>query len=139
MANTKIKSGISNKRARITANDLSLLNGISEKINEEYLKNIREIISYNIAEQVRDGCDVVNIDIPYIGELTISRKLLDSTKNKNGLTYKFEYDFVPSLVFYKSICKAFEDGDCDLPKILADKYGTKIYNMYESFLGEYNE
>ena len=47
MANTKIKSGISNKRARITANDLSLLNGISEKINEEYLKNIREIFNKN--------------------------------------------------------------------------------------------
>ena len=46
---------------------------------------------------------------------------------------------MPSLVFYKSICKAFEDGDCDLPKILADKYGTKLYNMYESFLGEYDE
>ena len=82
MANTKIKSGISNKRARITANDLSLLNGISEKINEEYLKNIREIISYNIAEQVRDGHDVVNIDIPYIGELTISRKTLDNNQKK---------------------------------------------------------
>ena len=90
MANTKIKSGISNKRARITANDLSLLNGISEKINEEYLKNIREIISYNIAEQVRDGHDIVNIDIPYIGELTISRKTLDNTKYINGLAYKFE-------------------------------------------------
>lgn len=138
MASNKIKSSITNKKARLTANDLSLLNGVSEKINEEYLKNIQEIISYNVAEQVREGKDTIVADIPFIGELSIDRNAVISSK-KNDVSYKFEYDFVPSLAFYKSLCKAFDDGDCDLPKILADKYGNKLYNMYESFLGEYDE
>lgn len=125
-----------NQRAKLTAQDLSLLNGVSEKINTEYLKNLEQILVYNVAELVRNGAEEIEVDFPFVGTICIRRRLQNTTKKSDGPSYSFSFGFRPGITFAKSIQAAFENGTSDLPDMLADKYGKKLLNMYEKFLGE---
>lgn len=135
MKNKKESMSYLNQRIRLTAEDLSLLNGVSIKINTEYLKNLYDLIIYNIAEKARSGAEEIEIDLAYFGTIIIKRQIKSTTRKNNEPSFTFTYDFKPSSLFYKNAALAF-DGNCDLPDLFADKYGEKLLNMYNSFLYE---
>lgn len=135
MDNTKQKLTF-NQRIRLTAEDLSLLNGVSVKINTEYLKNIQQLVMYNIAEAIRGGAEEVEVDLAYLGTIIIKRRLKSTTRKNNEPSYDYEYEFKPSVTFFKDLKLAFNEGQCKLPDLFADKYGKKLLKMYESFLNE---
>lgn len=136
MPEVKSKNTETVQSIKLMASDLSALNGVSEKINTEYLKNIQQIILYSAAEMIRDGAEEISIDIPFLGTINIVRKIYSSTKKNNRPSYKFTYTFSPNRSFDKGIKLAFEDGFCELPDMLAEKYGKKLLAMYEKFLND---
>lgn len=131
-----IKTSVINQQAKLTVEDLSLLNGVSEKINTEYLKTLQQIILFSAAEMIRNGAEEVSVELPYIGSVGVKRKLKNRIKKSDDIAYTFTYNFKPGNSFSKELKKVFEDGVCPLPTMLADKYGKKLLSMYERFLNE---
>lgn len=133
--NNKKKMSL-NQRVRLTAEDLSMLNGVSVKVNTEYLKNLQQLVMYNVAEAIRNGAEEVEVDLAYLGTIIIKRQLKSTTRKNNEPSYDYEYDFKPSVTFFKDLKLAFNEGYCKLPDLFADKYGKKLLKMYESFLND---
>lgn len=122
-----------NAQAKLSAHDLSLLNGVSEKINSEFLKNLRDVMVYAAAEMVRDGAGSVSVDYPFVGSLTISRS---TSKKGNTCPGDLYYSFTPAKTFDKNMRLAFDEGYSEIPSMLADKYGAKLLSTYQKFLEE---
>lgn len=133
MSSKILDNTTTNASAKMSAHDLSLLNGVSEKINSEFLKNLRDIMVYASAEMIRDGADTVSVNYPYIGAITIAR-----TNNRRGSnsTSDLVYSFTPSKTFDKNMKQAFDEGYSEIPSMLADKYGAKLLSTYQKFLEE---
>lgn len=116
-------------RALQTAKDLSKLNGISIESNTEYIMGLAQIALYNICEGFNSGESVGYADIPMVGSLKVTMTKLDK---KNDPT--FEFEFTPYRTFLSSVKRAYDTGVCELPKMIADRYGEKMTYIYNSIL-----
>ena len=129
MAATKLDT----KFSKDIAEDLSLLNGLPNKINLEYIRNIQQLIMYRICEQRLIGRKTVSVEIPMLGMLTISTK--DTvTSNINIKPSDLVYSFEPTKQFNQCVVQAFNNEGFDLPEMLASKYGDRILKVYNDLL-----
>ena len=129
MAATKLDT----KFSKDIAEDLSLLNGLPNKINLEYIRNVQQLIMYRICEQRLIGRKTVSVEIPMLGMLTISTK--DTiTSNINIKPSDLVYSFEPTKQFNQCVAQAFNNEGFDLPEMLASKYGDRILKVYNDLL-----
>lgn len=129
MAATKLDT----KFSKDIAEDLSLINGLPNKINLEYIRNVQQLIMYRICEQRLIGRKTVSVEIPMLGMLTISIKdtvTSDINIKPSDLVYSFE----PTKQFNQCVAQAFNNEGFDLPEMLASKYGDRILKVYNDLL-----
>lgn len=129
MAATKLDT----KFSKDIAEDLSLINGLPNKINLEYIRNVQQLIMYRICEQRLIGRKTVSVEIPMLGMLTISTKdtvTSDINIKPSDLIYSFE----PTKQFNQCVAQAFNNEGFDLPEMLASKYGDRILKVYNDLL-----
>lgn len=120
------------KSFKTIAEDLSLINGLPNKINADYVRNIQQLIIYKICEQRLSGKKEVAVEIPLIGILTIrvsNSKAKDLDLKLKDLSFSFE----PFGIFSEDVLKAFNNEGFDLPEMLANRYGDKILKVYNEF------
>ena len=118
------------KHVKRSSEDLSLLNGLSNKVNSEFVMNLSQIYLFYLCEQFNTGLDSATIDIPMVGTLTVS---VESLENSNP---EFSYKFEPYSYFNDAITEAYNNGTIDLPEVLLDKYSKKIVSIYDDLLEE---
>lgn len=114
------------------AEDLSLINGLPNKINLEYIKSVQQLIIYRICEQRLSGKKTVTIEIPNIGLLTINFENVKSELDIKPSNLK--YSFEPTKGFSEDVARAFNNDGFELPEMLANKYGQRILNKYNELL-----
>lgn len=114
------------------AEDLSLINGLPNKINLEYIRSVQQLIIYRICEQRLSGKKTISVEIPNIGLLTINFENVKSELDikPNNLRYSFE----PTKGFSEDVARAFNNDGFELPEMLANKYGQRILNKYSELL-----
>ena len=117
------------KSSKDIAEDLSLINGLPNKINSDYIKNIQQLILYRLCEQRLSGKKDTSVEIPMIGTLSIS---ISNPKadNLNIKSRDLTYSFKPYDIFSQDVIKILNNNDFDLPEMLANKYGDKILKAY---------
>lgn len=118
------------KQVKKSAEDLTLLNGLSNKVNSEFVMNLSQIYLFYLCEQFNTGKETASIDIPMVG------KLLVIVDNIDGEVPEFIYKFEPYDYFSNSIIEAYNNGTIDLPDVLLDKYSKKIVSIYDDLLEE---
>lgn len=114
------------------ADDLSLINGLPNKINSDYIKNIQQLILYRISEQRLSGKNNIIIDIPIIGTINVSI----SNPKADMLNLKpkdLSYEFKPSDIFLQDFIKILNNEGFELPEMLANKYGERILKAYNDY------
>lgn len=117
------------KSSRDMAEDLSLINGLPNKINLDYIKNIQQLILYRISEARLGGKKDIDVDIPLLGVLSI--RVSNPKANESNFKIKdLSYTFKPYDMFSKDLIKVFNNEGFDLPEMLANKYGDKILKIY---------
>ncbi len=114
------------------AEDLSLINGLPNKINMEYIRNIQQLILYRICEQRLSGKKSISVEIPLIGLLTI---YFENVKSELDIKLKdLKFIFEPTNSFGDDVVKAFNNEGFDLPELLANRYGERILKQYNELL-----
>ena len=117
------------KSLKDISEDLSLINGLPNKINSDYIKNIQQLILYRAYEQRLSGKKHIELDIPMIGILFIDI----SNPKANELNFKqkdISYSFKPYDLFSQDILRVLNNEGIDLPELLANKYGERILKAY---------
>lgn len=117
------------KQVKKSAEDLTLLNGLSNKINSEYIMTMSQIFLFYLCEQFNTGLETASIDIPMVGRLIVSVEQLENVENP-----EFSYKFEPYEQFNTSVIEAYNNGTIDLPEVLLDKYSKKIVSIYDDLL-----
>ena len=119
------------KQVKKSAEDLTLLNGLSNKVNSEFVMNLSQIYLFYLCEQFNTGAETAVVDIPMVGKLIVSLEQLDGLDEP-----KFSYTFEPYDFFYANIIEAYNNGTIDLPEVILDKYSKKIVSIYDDLLEE---
>lgn len=119
------------KQVKKSAEDLTLLNGLPNKVNSEFVMNLSQIYLFYLCEQFNTGAETATVDIPMVGKLIISLDQLDSLEAP-----KFSYKFEPYEFFNNNIIEAYNNGTIDLPEVILDKYSKKIVSIYDDILEE---
>ena len=119
------------KQVKKSAEDLTLLNGLSNKVNSEFVMNLSQIYLFYLCEQFNTGAETAVVDIPMVGKLIISLEQLDGLDEP-----KFSYTFEPYDFFNANIIEAYNNGTIDLPEVILDKYSKKIVSIYDDLLEE---
>lgn len=119
------------KQVKKSAEDLTLLNGLSNKVNSEFVMNLSQIYLFYLCEQFNTGAETAVVDIPMVGKLIVSLEQLDSLDEP-----KFSYTFEPYDFFNANIIEAYNNGTIDLPEVILDKYSKKIVSIYDDLLEE---
>lgn len=117
------------KQVKKSADDLALLNGLSSKVNSEYIMNMSQIYLFYICEQFNNGLETATVDIPMVGKLTVS---VEEIADRD--VPEFSYTFEPYTQFNSSVITAYNEGTIDLPEVLLDKYSKKIVAIYDDIL-----
>lgn len=121
------------RSAKNIAEDLSLINGLPNKINLDYIKNIEQLLIYRICEQRLSGKKSVIIDLPLVGTLTIS--IRNDVKSELNLKPKdLVFEFNPLDSFSRDTARAFNNEGFELPEMIANRYGDRILKVYNEFL-----
>ena len=118
------------KQVKKSSEDLTLLNGLSNKVNSEFIMNLSQIYLFYLCEQFNTGKETATIDIPMVGKLIVALETLE------GETPEFTYKFEPYDYFNSAIIEAYNNGTIDLPDVLLDKYSKKIVSIYDDLLEE---
>jgi vacuolar-type H+-ATPase subunit D/Vma8 len=119
------------KQVKKSAEDLTLLNGLSNKVNSEFVMNLSQIYLFYLCEQFNTGLETAHIDIPMVGRLSVSIEQIDGVEIP-----EFSYKFEPYEYFSSGIVEAYNNGTIDLPDVLLDKYSKKIIAIYDDLLEE---
>lgn len=119
------------KQVKKSAEDLTLLNGLSNKVNSEFVMNLSQIYLFYLCEQFNTGAETAVVDIPMVGKLIVSLEQLDGLDEP-----KFSYTFEPYDFFNANIIGAYNNGTIDLPEVILDKYSKKIVSIYDDLLEE---
>ena len=119
------------KQVKKSAEDLTLLNGLSNKVNSEFVMNLSQIYLFYLCEQFNTGAETAVVDIPMVGKLIVSLEQLDGLDEP-----KFSYTFEPYDFFNANIIEAYNNGTIDLPEVILDKYSKKIVAIYDDLLEE---
>ena len=119
------------KQVKKSAEDLTLLNGLSNKVNSEFVMNLSQIYLFYLCEQFNTGVETAVVDIPMVGKLIVSLEQLDGLDEP-----KFSYTFEPYDFFNANIIEAYNNGTIDLPEVILDKYSKKIVSIYDDLLEE---
>lgn len=119
------------KQVKKSAEDLTLLNGLSNKVNSEYIMTLSQIYLFYLCEQFNTGAETAAIDIPMVGKLIVT---LEQLEGEDGP--KFSYRFEPYDLFNNNIVEAYNTGTIELPEVLLDKYSKKIVSIYDDLLEE---
>ena len=119
------------KQVKKSAEDLTLLNGLSNKVNSEFVMNLSQIYLFYLCEQFNTGAETAVVDIPMVGKLIVSLEQLDGLDEP-----KFSYTFEPYNFFNANIVEAYNNGTIDLPEVILDKYSKKIVSIYDDLLEE---
>lgn len=119
------------KQVKKSAEDLTLLNGLSNKVNSEFVMNLSQIYLFYLCEQFNTGTETAVVDIPMVGKLIVSLEQLDGLDEP-----KFSYTFEPYNFFNANIVEAYNNGTIDLPEVILDKYSKKIVSIYDDLLEE---
>lgn len=119
------------KQVKKSAEDLTLLNGLSNKVNSEFVMNLSQIYLFYLCEQFNTGAETAVVDIPMVGKLIVSLEQLDGLDEP-----KFSYTFEPYNFFNANIIEAYNNGTIDLPEVILDKYSKKIVSIYDDLLEE---
>ena len=119
------------KQVKKSAEDLTLLNGLSNKVNSEFVMNLSQIYLFYLCEQFNTGAETAVVDIPMVGKLIVSLEQLDGLDEP-----KFSYTFEPYDFFNANIIEAYNNGTIDLPEVILDKYSKKIVSIYDDLLEE---
>ena len=119
------------KQVKKSAEDLTLLNGLSNKVNSEFVMNLSQIYLFYLCEQFNTGAETAVVDIPMVGRLIVSLEQLDGLDEP-----KFSYTFEPYDFFNANIIEAYNNGTIDLPEVILDKYSKKIVSIYDDLLEE---
>ena len=119
------------KQVKKSAEDLTLLNGLSNKVNSEFVMNLSQIYLFYLCEQFNTGAETAVVDIPMVGKLIVSLEQLDGLDEP-----KFSYTFEPYDFFNANIIEAYNNGTIDLPEVILDKYSKKIVSIYDDLLDE---
>lgn len=119
------------KQVKKSAEDLTLLNGLSNKVNSEFVMNLSQIYLFYLCEQFNTGAETAVVDIPMVGKLIVSLEQLDGLDEP-----KFSYTFEPYDFFNTNIIEAYNNGTIDLPEVILDKYSKKIVSIYDDLLEE---
>lgn len=119
------------KQVKKSAEDLTLLNGLSNKVNSEFVMNLSQIYLFYLCEQFNTGAETAVVDIPMVGKLIVSLEQLDGLDEP-----KFSYTFEPYDFFNVNIIEAYNNGTIDLPEVILDKYSKKIVSIYDDLLEE---
>lgn len=117
------------KQVKKSAEDLTLLNGLSNKVNSEFVMNLSQIYLFYLCEQFNTGAETAVVDIPMVGKLIVSLEQLDGLDEP-----KFSYTFEPYDFFNANIIEAYNNGTIDLPEVILDKYSKKIVSIYDDLL-----
>ena len=117
------------KQVKKSAEDLTLLNGLSNKVNSEFVMNLSQIYLFYLCEQFNTGAETAVVDIPMVGKLIVSLEQLDGLDEP-----KFSYTFEPYDFFNANIIEAYNNGTIDLPEVILDKYSKKIVAIYDDLL-----
>ena len=117
------------KQVKKSAEDLTLLNGLSNKVNSEFVMNLSQIYLFYLCEQFNTGAETAVVDIPMVGKLIVSLEQLDGLDEP-----KFSYTFEPYDFFNSNIIEAYNNGTIDLPEVILDKYSKKIVAIYDDLL-----
>ena len=117
------------KQVKKSADDLALLNGLSSKVNSEFIMNLSQIYLFYLCEQFNTGLETASIDIPMAGKLLVTVEQIEDLEQP-----KFSYKFEPYDYFNNSIIEAYNNGTIDLPEVLLDKYSKKIVSIYDDIL-----
>ena len=117
------------KQVKKSAEDLTLLNGLSNKVNSEFVMNLSQIYLFYLCEQFNTGAETAVVDIPMVGKLIVSLEQLDGLDEP-----KFSYTFEPYDFFNTNIIEAYNNGTIDLPEVILDKYSKKIVAIYDDLL-----
>lgn len=119
------------KQVKKSAEDLTLLNGLSNKVNSEFVMNLSQIYLFYLCEQFNTGTETAVVDIPMVGKLIVSLEQLEGLDEP-----KFSYTFEPYDLFNANIIEAYNNGTIDLPEVILDKYSKKIVSIYDDLLEE---
>ena len=90
------------KQVKKSAEDLTLLNGLSNKVNSEFVMNLSQIYLFYLCEQFNTGAETAVVDIPMVGRLIVSLEQLDGLDEP-----KFSYTFEPYDFFNANIIEAY--------------------------------
>ena len=119
------------KQVKKSADDLALLNGLSSKVNSEFIMNLSQIYLFYLCEQFNTGIETAVVDIPMVGKLLVAVEQIEDLEQP-----KFSYRFEPYEYFSDSIAEAYNNGTIDLPEVILDKYSKKIVSIYDDLLEE---
>lgn len=117
------------KQVKKSSDDLSLLNGLSSKVNSEYIMNLSQIYLFYLCEQFNSGAETAAIDIPMVGRLIVTVENIEGSEKP-----EFSYNFEPYTQFNDKVVTAYNEGTIDLPDVLLDKYSKKIVAIYDDIL-----
>lgn len=109
------------KETRASAEDLSLLLGVSTSTTEEFLKVLENLIIHRFVEALTDTeSEEVSIELPYLGSLVISRQ-----KKSPEIT------FVVRPAFYRKIKEACHTLKSPLTSQISAALGQKLVQKFE--------
>lgn len=109
------------RETRATAEDMSLLLGVSVTDTENFLKVLENLIIHRLVEELADSeAEDVSIELPYLGSLVVSREK------------KYpEISFVPRNSFYRKIKDACRTLKSPLTSQVEVALGQKLVKIFE--------
>ena len=117
------------KQVKKSADDLALLNGLSSKVNSEFIMNLSQIYLFYLCEQFNTGLETAVVDIPMVGKLLVTVEQIENLEQP-----KFSYKFEPYEHFSTNVIEAYNNVTIDLPEVILDKYSKKIVSIYDDLL-----
>ena len=132
------KGSLSSDEAKIMAKELESLGDTTFKYNFDYLRMIELLLCYRITESILDYPEdtpfenrEVTVEIPLIGDLTISPKVFHSQHRlTNEQSLHFDFTFSPSSGFKSDLIRAYTDKDTPLTDIFSKLYGDRLKDLY---------
>lgn len=141
------KGSLSSEEAKTMAKELEQLEDTDYKYNFNYLRLIELLICYRITEAILAYPEdtpieekTVTVEIPLLGDLTISPKVFHSQHRlTNEHSLHIDFSFNPTSGFKSDIIRSYTNKETPLTDIFSDLYAERLKDLYEKLRGGTSE